>query len=196
MDVARLAGPPEAWHLGFLLGPRINAGGRIGRADLGVRLLLEDDPDEAAQIAAELDRLNRERQAIEMETLAQAEAEAMAALGIEEKGAVVVTAAEGWHPGVVGIVAARLKEKFGRPAFAIALEPGGIGTGSGRSIAGVDIGRAVRRAVARGLADQGRRPRHGGGHDAAQGRARAAARLSSKRRSAPTWKRRGARTAF
>jgi len=163
MDVARLSGPPEAWHLGFLLGPRINAGGRIGRADLGVRLLLEADPIEAAKIAAELDRLNRERQAIEQETLTQAEAEAMAALGIEEKGAVVITAAEGWHPGVVGLVAARLKEKFGRPAFAIALEPGGIGTGSGRSIAGVDIGRAVRRAVAEGLLVKG------GGHAMAAG---------------------------
>ena len=163
MDVARLSGPPEAWHLGFLLGPRINAGGRIGRADLGVRLLLETDPIEAAKIAAELDRLNRERQAIEQDTLAQAEAEAMAALGIEEKGAVVITAAEGWHPGVVGLVAARLKEKFGRPAFAIALEPGGIGTGSGRSIAGVDIGRAVRRAVAEGLLVKG------GGHAMAAG---------------------------
>jgi len=163
MDVARLSGPPEAWHLGFLLGPRINAGGRIGRADLGVRLLLESDPIEAARIAAELDRLNRERQAIEQETLAQAEAEAMAALGIEETGAVVITAAEGWHPGVVGLVAARLKEKFGRPAFAIALEPGGIGTGSGRSIAGVDIGRAVRRAVAEGLLVKG------GGHAMAAG---------------------------
>ena len=163
MDVARLSGPPEAWHLGFLLGPRINAGGRIGQADLGVRLLLETDPIEAAKMAAELDRLNRERQAIEQETLAQAEAEAMAALGIEEKGAVVITAAEGWHPGVVGLVAARLKEKFGRPAFAIALEPGGIGTGSGRSIAGVDIGRAVRRAVAEGLLVKG------GGHAMAAG---------------------------
>jgi single-stranded-DNA-specific exonuclease len=163
MDVARLSGPPEAWHLGFLLGPRINAGGRIGRADLGVRLLLEPDPIEAAKIAAELDRLNRERQAIEQETLAQAEAEAMAALGIEEKGAVVITAAEGWHPGVVGLIAARLKEKFGRPAFAIALEPGGIGTGSGRSIVGVDIGRAVRRAVAEGLLVKG------GGHAMAAG---------------------------
>ncbi|MFZ0422260.1 MAG: single-stranded-DNA-specific exonuclease RecJ [Xanthobacteraceae bacterium] len=163
MDVARLSGPPEAWHLGFLLGPRINAGGRIGRADLGVNLLLENDPIEAARIAAELDRLNRERQAIELETLAQAEAEAQAALGIEEKGAVVVTAAEGWHPGIVGLVAARLKEKFGRPAFAIALEPGGIGTGSGRSITGVDIGRAVRRAVADGLLLKG------GGHAMAAG---------------------------
>jgi single-stranded-DNA-specific exonuclease len=163
MDVARLGGPPEPWHLGFLLGPRINAGGRIGRAGLGVELLLTDDPIEAARIAAELDRLNRERQAIELATLAQAEAEAMAALGVEEKGAIVVTAAEGWHPGVVGLVAARLKEKFGRPAFAIALEPGGIGTGSGRSIAGVDLGRAVRAAVNEGLLLKG------GGHAMAAG---------------------------
>src|SRR3984885_7834171 len=163
MDVARLSGPPEAWHLGFLLGPRINAGGRIGRADLGARLLMESDPIEATKIAAELDRLNRERQAIEQDTLAQAEAEAMAALGLEDKGAVVITAAEGWHPGVVGLVAARLKEKFGRPAFAIALEPGGIGTGSGRSIVGVDIGRAVRRAVVEGLLLKG------GGHAMAAG---------------------------
>ncbi len=163
MDAARLNGPPEAWHLGFLLGPRINAGGRIGRADLGVRLLLEDDPEAAAKLAAELDRLNRERRSLEQQTLAHAEAEAMAALGIEEHGAVVVTAAEGWHPGIVGLVAARLKEKFNRPAFAIALEPGGIGTGSGRSIAGVDIGRAVRRAVAEGILLKG------GGHAMAAG---------------------------
>ncbi len=163
MDAARLSGPPEAWHLGFLLGPRINAGGRIGRADLGVRLLLEQDPSEAAAIAAELDRLNRERQQIELATVAQAEAEAMAALGLEEKGAVVVTAAQGWHPGVVGLVAARLKERYGRPAFAIALEPGGIGTGSGRSIAGVDLGRAVRQAVHDGLLLKG------GGHAMAAG---------------------------
>ena len=163
MDAARLSGPPEPWHLGFLLGPRINAGGRIGRADLGVRLLLEEDPSEAARIAAELDRLNRERQQIEIATVAQAEAEAMAALGLEEKGAVVVTAAEGWHPGVVGLVAARLKERYGRPAFAIALEPGGTGTGSGRSIAGVDLGQAVRRAVREGLLLKG------GGHAMAAG---------------------------
>jgi len=163
MDAARLSGPPESWHLGFLLGPRINAGGRIGRADLGVRLLLEEDPIEAARIAAELDRLNRERQQIEIATVAQAEAEAMAALGLEEKGAVIVTAAEGWHPGVVGLVAARLKERYGRPAFAIALEPGGVGTGSGRSIAGVDLGRAVRQAVRDGLLLKG------GGHAMAAG---------------------------
>jgi single-stranded-DNA-specific exonuclease len=163
MDAARLTGPPEPWHLGFLLGPRINAGGRIGRADLGARLLLEDDPSEAARIAAELDRLNGERRAIEVATVAQAEAEAMAALGLEEKGAVVVTAGEGWHPGVVGLVAARLKERYGRPAFAVALEPGGTGTGSGRSIPGVDLGRAVRQAVREGLLIKG------GGHAMAAG---------------------------
>ena len=95
----------------------------------------------------------------------------MAALGIEEKGAVVVTAAEGWHPGVVGLVAARLKERFGRPAFAIALEPGGIGTGSGRSIAGRRSRPRGAAGGGRGAADQGRRPRHGGGRHAAQGRA-------------------------
>jgi single-stranded-DNA-specific exonuclease len=163
MDAARLTGPPEGWHLGFLLGPRINAGGRIGRADLGVRLLLEADATQAASMAAELDRLNRERQVIEQQTLAEAEAEALAALGIEEKGAVVVAAGHGWHPGVVGLVAARLKERFGRPAFAIALEPGGIGTGSGRSITGVDLGAAVRHAVSTGLLVKG------GGHAMAAG---------------------------
>jgi len=163
MDAARMSGPPEPWHLGFLLGPRINAGGRIGRADLGARLLLEDDVSECARVAAELDRLNHERRAIEQATLEQAEAEALAALGLEEKGAVVVTAAEGWHPGVVGLVAARLKERHGRPAFAIALGPGGTGTGSGRSIAGVDLGRAVRQAVREGLLIKG------GGHAMAAG---------------------------
>ncbi|HZT27655.1 MAG TPA: single-stranded-DNA-specific exonuclease RecJ [Pseudolabrys sp.] len=163
MDVARLSGPPEPWHLGFLLGPRINAGGRIGRADLGVRLLLEEDATEAARIAAELDRLNQERRALEAAALAQADAEAMAALGLEEKGAVVVTAQQGWHVGVVGLVAARLKERYGRPAFAIALEPGGMGTGSGRSITGVDLGLAVRQAVRQGLLVKG------GGHAMAAG---------------------------
>ena len=162
-DAARLSGSPEPWHLGFMLGPRINAGGRIGRADLGVRLLLEEDPTEAARIAAELERLNIERRQIEIATVAQADAEAMAALGLEEKGAVVVTAGEGWHAGVVGLVAARLKERYGRPAFAIALEPGGAGTGSGRSIAGVDLGQAVRRAVREGLLLKG------GGHAMAAG---------------------------
>jgi single-stranded-DNA-specific exonuclease len=163
MDAARFSGPPEPWHLGFLLGPRINAGGRIGRADLGVRLLLEEDATEAARIAAELDRLNIERRQIEQATVMQAEAEALAALGLEEKGVAVVTAGEGWHAGVVGLVAARLKERYGRPAFAIALEPGGTGTGSGRSIPGVDLGQAVRRAVREGLLLKG------GGHAMAAG---------------------------
>jgi single-stranded-DNA-specific exonuclease len=163
MDVARLNGPPEAWHLGFMLGPRINAGGRIGRADLGVRLLLEGDVSEAARIAAELDRLNVERRLIEQAAEQQAEAEALASLGLEDKGSVIVTASEGWHPGVVGLVASRLKEKFSRPAFAVALEPGGIGTGSGRSIAGVDLGKAVREAVSEGLLMKG------GGHAMAAG---------------------------
>jgi single-stranded-DNA-specific exonuclease len=163
MDVARLNGPPEAWHLGFMLGPRINAGGRIGRADLGVRLLLEGDSVEAARIAAELDRLNSERRVIEQGAEAQAEAEALASIGFEDKLSVIVTASEGWHPGVVGLVASRLKEKFSRPAFAIALEPGGIGTGSGRSIAGVDIGKAVRQAVTDGILLKG------GGHAMAAG---------------------------
>ena len=163
MDVSRLSGPPEAWHLGFLLGPRINAGGRIGRADLGVRLLLEADPVEAARIAGELDRLNTERRLIEQAAEAQAEAEALAALGLEDKGSVIVTASEGWHPGIVGLVASRLKEKFSRPVFAVALEPGGIGTGSGRSISGVDLGKAVRQAVHDGLLIKG------GGHAMAAG---------------------------
>jgi single-stranded-DNA-specific exonuclease len=163
MDVARLSGPPEPFHLGFLLGPRINAGGRIGRADLGSLLLRTDDPVEAGRIAAELDRLNGERRAMEAAMLEEALAEAQAALGIEEKGAVVMTAAANWHPGVVGLLAARLKERFNRPAFAIALEPGGTGTGSGRSILGVDLGRTVRRAVAEGLLIKG------GGHAMAAG---------------------------
>jgi single-stranded-DNA-specific exonuclease len=163
MDVSRLSGPPEAWHLGFMLAPRINAGGRIGRADLGVQLLLESDPTEAARLAGELDRLNSERRQIERAAEAQAEAEALAALGLEDKSSVIVTASEGWHPGVVGLVAARLREKFSRPAFAVALEPGGLGTGSGRSIGGVDLGKAVRQAVHDGVLVKG------GGHAMAAG---------------------------
>jgi len=163
MDVSRLNGPPEAWHLAFLLGPRINAGGRIGRADLGVRLLLEGDVSEAARIAAELDRLNGERRVIERMAEVQAEVEALASLGLEDKASVIVTASEGWHPGIVGLVASRLREKFARPAFAIALEPGGTGTGSGRSIGGVDLGKAVRQAVHDGVLLKG------GGHAMAAG---------------------------
>jgi single-stranded-DNA-specific exonuclease len=162
MDVSRLSGPPAPFHLGFLLGPRINAGGRIGDATLGTKLLVTDDSAEAAAIAAKLDRLNEERRAIEKTTLDQAEAEALVSLGHEEKGAIVLASGEGWHPGVVGLVAARLKERFGRPAFAIAFLAN-TGTGSGRSIPGVDLGRAVRHAVDEGLLEKG------GGHAMAAG---------------------------
>lgn len=163
MDVARLDGPPTPYHLGFLLGPRINAGGRIGDAALGLRLLMTEDTLEAGRIAADLDRLNRERQVVELGTVAEAEAEALAALGpLEEGASVVVTAGNGWHPGVVGLVASRLKERFKRPAFAIAFT-GEVGTGSGRSVAGVDLGTAVRRAVGAGILVKG------GGHAMAAG---------------------------
>src|SRR4029079_8414196 len=118
---------------------------------------------EAARIAAELDRLNSERRVIEHAAAAQAETEGLASIGLEDKIGVIVTASEGWHPGVVGLVASRLKEKFSRPAFAIALEPGGIGTGSGRSIAGRHLGRAVRQAVKDKLLMKG------GGHAMAAG---------------------------
>ena len=181
MDVARLTGPPEPFHLGFLLGPRINAGGRIGRADFGSLLLRTDDPIEAGRIAAELDRLNGERRAMEVAMLEEAQAEAQAALGIEEKGAVVVTAAANWHPGVVGLLAARLKERFNRPAFAIALEPGGTGTGSGRSILGVDLGKTVRRAVTEGLLLKGGGHAMAAGHHGEAWRACRIPRLSRKR---------------
>ena len=174
MDVARLAGPPAPFHLGFLLGPRINAGGRIGDATLGTKLLLTDDLAEASEIAARLDQLNRERQEIEKATLEAAEAEALASLGLEEKGALVLATGEGWHPGVVGLVAARLRERFGRPAFAIAFL-GQTGTGSGRSIPGVDIGRVVRHAVELGLLEKG------GGHAMAAGLTVARAKLAPLR---------------
>jgi single-stranded-DNA-specific exonuclease len=161
-DVARLSGPPRAYHLGFLLGPRINAGGRIGDAALGARLLLLRDEIEAAAIAAELDRLNGERQILEKQMLEEALAEAHKQLGPAEEGAYVLAAGEDWQPGVVGLVASRLKELFSRPAFAVAFD-GDIGTGSARSIAGVDLGRVVRAAVEGGLIVKG------GGHAMAAG---------------------------
>ncbi|NEU11106.1 single-stranded-DNA-specific exonuclease RecJ [Methylobacterium sp. BTF04] len=162
-DAASLNEPPEAWHLGYLVGPRINAGGRIGDAGLGARLLTTDDAADAARIAAELDRLNRERQAIEAQAVAAAEAEMDHALGVDPDRPVLVTASADWHPGIVGLIAARLKERFGRPAFAFALRPDGTATGSGRSIVGADIGSAVRTAVAAGIALKG------GGHAMAAG---------------------------
>ncbi len=162
-DVARIDGPPKPYHLGFLIGPRINAGGRIGDAALGARLLSLADPAEAKRIAAELDRLNRERQVLENGTLEEAEAQALSGAG-QDGGSAVVVAADGWHPGVVGLVASRLKDKFGRPAFAITFsDGGGLGVGSARSIPGVDLGGIVRMAVNAGILVKG------GGHAMAAG---------------------------
>jgi single-stranded-DNA-specific exonuclease len=161
-DVARLSGPVSPYHLGFMIGPRINAGGRIGDAALGARLLATDDPVEAERIAAELDTLNKERQAIEAGMLAEADAQVFAAHG-DQPPAVVVAHAETWHPGIVGLISARLKERLRRPAFAISFDRGSHGTGSGRSIPGVDLGAAVRAAVEAGILVKG------GGHAMAAG---------------------------
>lgn len=161
--VARIGEPLNPYHLGFLLGPRINAGGRIGNAALGSNLLATADTAEADSIAATLDRLNGERQAMEAEMLAEARAEADAELAAGDGPAVLVTASERWHPGIVGLIASRLKEHARRPAFAIAFNASGVGTGSGRSIPGFDLGRLVREAVARGLLVKG------GGHAMAAG---------------------------
>lgn len=160
---AGLSGPVTPYHFGFLVGPRINAGGRIGDAALGSRLLTLDDTNEADAIAARLDELNRERQAIEQVMLMEAQAEALAEYGNGEGASVIVTARENWHPGIVGLLAARLKESFRRPAFAISFDLNGRGTGSGRSIAGFDIGKVVRAAVEEGLLVKG------GGHAMAAG---------------------------
>ncbi|WP_103173473.1 single-stranded-DNA-specific exonuclease RecJ [Paracoccus sp. SY] len=157
-DVARLDGPPSAFHLGFLLGPRINAGGRVGRADLGALCLSCRDPREAGRLAAELDMLNRDRRAIEAavrdEALAQVEARGDARLSW--------AAGPGWHPGVVGIVAARVKEATDLPSVVIGVE-NGIGKGSARSVPGVDLGRAIHRLADEGLLIKG------GGHMMAAG---------------------------
>jgi single-stranded-DNA-specific exonuclease len=158
-DVAGLKKPPGAHELGFALGPRINAGGRVGQADLGVRLLTTEDADEARRIAAELDWLNEERRAIEAAVTEQAVALADATANAP----VAVVAGEGWHPGVIGIVAGRLKERLGRPAIVIALGEDGTGKGSGRSIAGVDLGSAIIAARDAGLLLAG------GGHAMAAG---------------------------
>jgi single-stranded-DNA-specific exonuclease len=163
LDAAGLTGVPECWHLGYLVGPRINAGGRIGDATLGAKLLLTEDPFWASRLAAELDRLNRERQIIEQEAVAEAEAQALHALLGRTDVPVVVASSPDWHPGIVGLVAARLKERFRRPAFAFAQNADGTATGSGRSVPGVDLGRAVRTAVETGLAIKG------GGHVMAAG---------------------------
>lgn len=160
---AGVNGPISPYHLGFLIGPRINAGGRIGDAALGSRLLALDDPAEAQAIAERLEELNRERQAIEAAMLEEADAEAATEMQSGEGPAVIVTARQGWHPGVVGLLASRLKERYRRPAFAIAFDGNGKGTGSGRSVPGLDIGRLVRKAVESGLLAKG------GGHAMAAG---------------------------
>ncbi|GAA6179803.1 single-stranded-DNA-specific exonuclease RecJ [Shimia sp. NS0008-38b] len=158
-DVSRMDSAPNSYHLGFLLGPRVNAGGRIGQADLGARLLSTDNPQEAQAMAARLDELNTERRDIEASVRAAAMAQA------EERGLdapLVWAAGEGWHPGVVGIVASRLKEATNRPAIVIGLD-GEEGKGSGRSVSGVDLGASIQKLAAEGLLVKG------GGHKMAAG---------------------------
>ena len=158
MDASRLSRAPQCSDLGFALGPRINAGGRIGESTLGVRLLTTTDPDEARAIAAQLSQLNEERRAIEAEVQAAAEAQ----LAGQHNMAVQVLSGHGWHPGVIGIVAGRIKEKTGKPAVVIALDEA-QGKGSGRSISGVDLGAAIIAAREAGLLVAG------GGHAMAAG---------------------------
>jgi single-stranded-DNA-specific exonuclease len=163
-EVAEAKGPASVYHAGFIYGPRINAGGRIGRADLGARLLSTDDPAEAARIARELDALNRERRdmerAVTEAAIAQIEGDPA-----RREASVAVAAGEGWHPGVIGIAAGRLKDRFGRPAVVIALPDGDEreAKGSGRSVAGVDLGGVVASARDAGLLIAG------GGHAMAAG---------------------------
>ena len=159
IEVSGLNRAPIASDLGFALGPRINAGGRVGKSDLGVRLLSTEDRDEARDIAMQLDQLNKERRAIE--AMVQEEAEEM--LVSKSNEAVVVLAGKGWHPGVIGIVAGRIKEKTGKPSIVIALDDEGVGKGSGRSIGGVDLGAAIISAREAGLLVAG------GGHAMAAG---------------------------
>lgn len=158
-DVARLDTAPASYHLGFVLGPRINAGGRVGQADLGARLLATADPQEAAGLAARLDALNTERREIETRVRAEALAQAEAR-GVDAP--LVWAAGDGWHPGVVGIVASRLKEATNRPAVVIGFD-GDDGKGSGRSVTGIDLGASIHRIAAQGLLQKG------GGHKMAAG---------------------------
>ena len=162
-DAAALAVAPTPYHLGFVLGPRINAGGRIGDAGLGARLLATGDEMEAARIAVLLDKLNRERKAIETHMLEEAVARAEQLIEADPDVPLLLIGADGWHKGVVGLVASRLTDRFHRPSCVIAWNEAGEGTGSLRSIAGVDIGTAVRAAVADGHLVKG------GGHAMAAG---------------------------
>jgi single-stranded-DNA-specific exonuclease len=158
-DVSRMDTAPSSYHLGFLLGPRVNAGGRIGKADLGARLLATTDPGEATSMAERLDELNTERREIET-TVRDMAIEQAEARGTDAP--LVWAAGEGWHPGVVGIVASRLKEATNRPAIVIGLD-GDIGKGSGRSVSGIDLGAAIQRCASEGLLIKG------GGHKMAAG---------------------------
>ena len=159
-DVAGVKERPDAYHLGYVLGPRVNAGGRVGEAELGTRLLATDDPVEATEIARLLDDYNKDRQAIEQAVLQEAidQAEGRPDDGLP----LVVAAGEDWHPGVIGIVAGRLKERYNRPACVIALD-GGEGKGSGRSVPGLDLGAAIIAARQAGVL------KAGGGHAMAAG---------------------------
>jgi len=161
IDASRLNRAPSCSDLGFALGPRINAGGRVGEATLGVRLLTTEDPEEARQISAQLSQLNEERRAIEAEVQEAAEAQ----LAAQHNRAVLVLAGRGWHPGVIGIVAGRIKEKTGKPTLVIALDAdeAGNGKGSGRSVSGVDLGAVIIAAREHGLLVAG------GGHAMAAG---------------------------
>jgi single-stranded-DNA-specific exonuclease len=156
-------GPAKVNHAGFILGPRINAGGRIGRADLGARLLSTDDEAEAATLAAELDALNLSRREVER-AVTEAATRQVEASGRHETGAVVVIAGDDWHPGVVGVVAGRLRERWRKPVIVVGIDPvSGVGKGSGRSQPGVNLGRAVQQAYEAGLLLSG------GGHAMAAG---------------------------
>lgn len=153
-----------SYHAGFVLGPRINAGGRIGRSDLGARLLSSDDPETVGDISRQLDALNGERRAVEREILEQAIQQVEAASHHTDETPVVVVAGEDWHPGVVGIVAGRLRERWRKPVIVIGIDPvSGLGKGSGRSQPGVNLGRAVQTAFDQGILIAG------GGHAMAAG---------------------------
>lgn len=163
-DIARLKRSPDVYALGFVLGPRLNAAGRIGHAGLALELLTTRDKGRANQLAQELEQLNRQRQAIEMRVVDAAAIQAEASLGKERLGSVIIVASEGWHPGVVGLAAARLKERYQLPSFVLASnQKTGLASGSGRSINGVDIGSAIRAALEAGVIVKG------GGHAMAAG---------------------------
>jgi len=162
-DAAGVNRKPDTYVAGFILGPRINAAGRLGLSDLGARLLSTDDVAEAAQIAAELHELNRQRREIEQRVLDQAFVQADAETAAGRVPPVIVASGDNWHSGVVGIAAGRLKDRFKRPALVIGFDKEGMGTGSGRSLSGVDLGRAVKAAVDAGILIKG------GGHEMAAG---------------------------